>query len=75
MGLLAGLLKHFFAEGEGGDFLRGEELEVEEEAMAKLVASLAVARNPGGLKYLIHTSPGEGPQILQVSRRLHPQLH
>ena len=66
MGLVAALLRHFFAGNEEPQFFRGEEIEVVEEDVAKLVGSLSLAKVEGGLKYLIHTSPGEGPEVLQV---------
>ena len=66
MGLVAALLRHFFAGNEEPQFFRGEEIEVVEEDVAKLVGSLSLAKVAGGLKYLIHTSPGEGPEVLQV---------
>ena len=60
------MLRHFFAGNEEPQFFRGEEIEVVEEDVAKLVGSLSLAKVAGGLKYLIHTSPGEGPEVLQV---------
>ena len=68
LGLVAALLTHYFSPGTGAeDFQRGEEVEAaEEEVVAKVQGSLSLARNPGGLKYLLHTSPGEGPQVVQV---------
>ena len=66
MGLVAALLRHFFAGNEEAQFFRGEEIEVVEEDVAKLVGSLSLPKVAGGLKYLIHTSPGEGPEVLQV---------
>ena len=66
VGLVAALLKHFFADNEEPNFFRGEEVEVVEEDVAKLLGSLTLSRVAGGLKYLIHTSPGEGPEVLQV---------
>ena len=66
VGLVAALLKHFFADNEEPNFFRGEDVEVVEEDVAKLLGSLTLSRVAGGLKYLIHTSPGEGPEVLQV---------
>ena len=66
VGLVAGLLRHFLADPAEGEFLRGEAVEVEEEVVGKLAGVLAVPRVAGGLKYVIHTSPGEGPEVLQV---------
>ena len=66
VGLVAALLRHFFAGSEEPNFFRGEEIEVVEEDVAKLLGSLSLPRVAGGLKYLIHTSPGEGPEVLQV---------
>ena len=63
---MAALLRHFFAGSEEPQFFRGEEIEVVEEDVAKLLGSLSLPRVAGGLKYLIHTSPGEGPEVLQV---------
>jgi len=65
VGLVAALLRHFFAGNEEPQFFRGEEIEVVEEDVAKLVGSLSLPKVAGGLKYLIHTSPGEGPEVLQ----------
>jgi hypothetical protein len=67
---MAALLKHFFADGENKEFFRGEEVELEEEAVGKVLPSLSLAGRAGGLKYLIHTSPGEGPEILEVKTML-----
>ena len=66
MGLVAALLRHFFASSEEPQFFRGEDIEVVEEDVTKLLGSLSLPRGAGGLKYLIHTSPGEGPEVLQV---------
>ena len=66
VGLVAALLKHFFADNEEHNFFRGDEVEVVEEDVAKLLGSLTLSRVAGGLKYLIHTSPGEGPEVMQV---------
>ena len=66
MGLVAALLRHFFAGSEESQFFRGEEVEVVEEDVNKLLGSLSLPKVAGGLKYLIHTSPGEGPEVLQV---------
>merc|ERR1719458_658765 len=57
VGLVAALLRHFFAGSEEPNFFRGEEIEVVEEDVAKLLGSLSLPRVAGGLKYLIHTSP------------------
>ena len=66
VGLVAALLRHFFAGNDEQNFFRGEEVEVVEEDVAKLLGSLSLPKVEGGLKYLIHTSPGEGPEVLQV---------
>ena len=66
VGLVAALLRHFFAGNDEPNFFRGEEVEVVEEDVAKLLGSLSLPKVEGGLKYLIHTSPGEGPEVLQV---------
>jgi len=47
------------------NFSGGEEIEVVDEDVAKLLGSLSLPKVAGGLKYLIHTSPGEGPEVLQ----------
>ena len=66
VGLVAALLRHFFAGNDEPNFFRGEEVEVVEEDVAKLLGSLSLPKVEGGLKYLIHTSPGEGLEVLQV---------
>lgn len=63
VGLVAALLKHFFAGEFAGDFLRGEELELEDETV--LLEAVSLSRVQGGLKYVIHTQAGEGPDIVQ----------
>ena len=65
---MAALLKHFFADNEEPNFFRGEEVEVVEEDVAKLLGSLTLSRVAGGLKYLIHTSPGEFASGAQSGR-------
>ena len=61
VGLVASLLQHFFSDGNG-DFLRGNALEL--ESKKELLEALDVTTIPGGLKYVIHTCPGEGPEVL-----------
>ena len=68
VGLVAALLRHFFAGNDEPNFFRGEEVEVVEEDVNKLLGSLSLPKVEGGLKYLIHTSPGEGPEVLQVKQ-------
>lgn len=59
---VAGLVRHFLG-GGNQDFLRGEDLDAEEPD-SKLLDILNVEKLDGGIKYLIHTSPGEGPEEL-----------
>jgi diphosphomevalonate decarboxylase len=61
VGLFASLLKHFFSDKDL-EFFRGNPLEL--ETKEELLESLDVTPIAGGLKYVIHTSPGEGPEVL-----------
>jgi len=63
VGLVAALLHHFYSDTPStGQFLHGEKLEL--EPRPELLDKLSLARAPGGLKYVLHTRPGEGPQQL-----------
>jgi len=57
---VAGLIRHFLGAGNE-DFFRGEELRAEEPD-SQLLEAVNVEKIEGGIKYLIHTSPGEGPE-------------
>merc|ERR1719233_2118422 len=61
VGLFASLLKHFFSDRDL-EFFRGNPLEL--ETKKELLESLDVTPIAGGLKYVIHTRPGEGPEVL-----------
>lgn len=64
VGLVAGLLQHFFSAPDSADeFLRGEKVEMDTDKEAVL-PSLTVTPLAGGLKYLILTRAGEGPEVL-----------
>merc|ERR1712226_811173 len=67
VGLVAALLKHFFADENKDKFFRGEKLELEQEVGTLQAAREAISFPPvpGALKYVIHTQPGEGPTIVQ----------
>lgn len=61
VGLVASLLQHFFSDGSS-EFFRGNLLEL--ETKKELLDALDVTSIAGGLKYVIHTCPGEGPEVL-----------
>ena len=61
VGLVASLLQHFFSDGSD-EFFRGNVLEL--ETKKELLDALDVTPIAGGLKYVIHTCPGEGPEVL-----------
>jgi len=63
VGMVAALLKHFFAGDDSDEFLRGEDLDLEDGS--QLLGAVTLPRTKGGLKYVIHTQPGEGPEFLQ----------
>ena len=58
---MASLLQQFYSDGSE-EFFRGNVLEL--ESKKELSESLDVSSIPGGLKYVIHTCPGEGPEVL-----------
>ena len=64
---MASLLQHFFSDGSQ-DFLRGTKTEVEPNK--EVVDRVNITKNPGGLKYLIVTKPGEGPETLSEDQSL-----
>jgi len=59
---VAGLVEHYLG-GGNEDFFRGEELSAEDPT-SELLNALNVEKIEGGVKYLIHTSSGEGPEQL-----------
>ena len=65
--MVASLLQHFFSDGSQ-DFLRGTKTEL--ETNKEVVDRLNITRAPGGLKYLILTKPGEGPETLGEDQSL-----
>ena len=67
VGLVASLLQHFFSDGSG-DFLRGAKTEV--ETNKEVLDRMNITKSPGGLKYLIVTGPGEGPETLSEDQAL-----
>jgi len=67
VGLVASLLQHFFSDGSI-DFLRGAKTEV--ETNKELLDRVNITKSPGGLKYLIVTKPGEGPETLSEDQSL-----
>ena len=67
VGLLSSLLEHFFSEGKS-DFFRGNKPDL--ETNKELLDRLSVSRSPGGLKYLILTTPGDGPKQLSAEEAL-----
>ena len=67
VGLVSSLLEHFFSDG-GADFFRGNKPEV--ETNKELLDRLTITKSPGGLKYLILTTPGDGPQELGPEQSL-----
>jgi len=69
VGLVASLLQHFFSDSESKEeFLRGNAIEL--ETKEELLNALNVTPIIGGLKYVIHTRPGEGPQQLGEEQSL-----
>jgi len=62
VGLVSSLLEHFYCEKGNSDFFRGNKPEL--ETNKELLDRVTVAPSPGGLKYLILTTPGEGPETL-----------
>jgi len=67
VGVVASLLQHFFSDGTE-EFFRGNPVDL--EIKKELLAGLDVPSIPGGLKYVIHTSPGEGPEVLGEDQAL-----
>jgi len=67
VGLVAGLLQHFFSDGSK-DFLRGTKTEV--ETNKELLDRVNISKTAGGLKYLIVTAPGDGPDTLPEDQSL-----
>ena len=67
VGLMSSMLEHFFSEGNK-DFFRGNQPEL--ETNKELLDRLTVNNCPGGLKYLILTTPGEGPKELPLEEAL-----
>ena len=65
--MVASLLQHFFSDGSQ-DFLRGTKTEL--EMKKEVVDRVNITRSPGGLKYLIVTKPGEGPETLEEDQSL-----
>jgi len=61
VGLVASLLQHFYSDGNT-EFLRGNPVDL--ETKDEVLERLDVTPIPGGLKYVIHTCPGEGPEVL-----------
>ena len=64
---MASLLQHFFSDGSE-DFLRGAKTEV--ETNKEVLDRVNMRKYPGGLKYLIVTGPGEGPETLSEDQSL-----
>ena len=64
---MSSLLQHFFSDNSP-DFFRGNTPEL--ETNKELVDRLSITKNPGGLKYLILTNPGDGPEELSVEEAL-----
>ena len=58
---MASLLQHFFS-NNAPDFLRGNKPELDNNK--ELLDRLTISKSPGGLKYLILTTPGNGPEHL-----------
>merc|ERR1711936_263800 len=67
VGLVACLLQHFFSDGSK-DFLRGTKTEV--ETNKELLDRVNISKTAGGLKYLIVTAPGDGPDTLPEDQSL-----
>ena len=65
--MVASLLQHFFSDGSP-DFLRGTKTELEPNK--GVVDRVNLSKAPGGLKYLIVTKPGEGPETLGEDQAL-----
>ena len=65
--MVASLLQHFFSDGSQ-DFLRGTKTELEPNKA--VVDRVNLSKTPGGLKYLIVTKPGEGPETLGEDQSL-----
>ena len=65
--MVASLLQHFFSDGSQ-DFLRGTKTELEPNKA--VVDRVNLSKTPGGLKYLIVTKPGEGPETLSEDQAL-----
>jgi len=63
VGLVAGLLRHFFAADGQEDFFRGEVVAADAAGPEQL-DGVNVDGVKGGVKYVIHTKPGEGPEVL-----------
>ena len=61
------LLAHFFSAGNS-DFFRGDKPEL--ETNKELLDRVTVTKSPGGLKYLVLTTPGEGPETLDQDQAL-----
>ena len=64
---MAGLLQHFFSDGSK-DFLRGTKTEV--ETNKELLDRVNISKTAGGIKYLIVTAPGDGPDTLPEDQSL-----
>jgi len=62
VGIVASLLQHYFSDENADKFFRGNP--IEQEKKEDLIAALNVPSVKGGLQYVIHTSPGEGPAVL-----------
>lgn len=55
-------MQHFFSAEGNSDFFRGNKPEL--ETNKELLDRVTVSPSPGGLKYLILTTAGEGPETL-----------
>jgi len=64
---MLGLLRHYFCDDE--DFVRGEPAKETNPSESELSA-LSVDRIPGGLKYVLVTRAGEGPETLEEQDHL-----
>jgi len=69
VGLLASLLRSYFGPSEENDFFRGEKIETQPEKLSP-APSLSVNKIVGGLKYLISTRVGNGPEQCKASEDL-----
>jgi len=67
VGLVSSLLEHFFSDGSA-DFFRGNKPDL--ETNKEVLDRVTISKSPGGLKYLILTTPGEGPEELSVEQSL-----